>query len=66
VRSRLLLTVYGLILVGELMWSAMVPLVPAFARTLHLSTFETGVLVSGTGAAVLVVSVPAGILAYRV
>ena len=65
-RSRLLLTVYGLILVGELMWSAMVPLVPAFARTLHLSTFETGVLVSGTGAAVLVVSVPAGILADRI
>jgi MFS transporter, DHA1 family, inner membrane transport protein len=66
VRSRLLLTVYGLILVGELMWSAMVPLVPAFARELHLSTFATGVLVSGTGAAVLVVSVPAGILADRV
>ncbi len=64
--SRLLLTVYGLILVGELMWSAMVPLVPAFARTLHLSTFETGILVSGTAAAVLVVSVPSGILADRV
>lgn len=63
---RLLVTVYGLILVGELMWSAMVPLVPVFAHSLDLSTFEMGVLVSGTGAAVLVVSLPAGVLADRV
>lgn len=65
-RSRLLLTVYGLILVGELMWAAMIPLVPAFARELQLSPFATGLLVSGTGAAVLVVSVPAGMLADRI
>jgi DHA1 family inner membrane transport protein len=65
VRSRLLLTVYGLILVAELMWSAMVPIVPDFAHELDLSTFATGVLVSATGAAVLVVSLPAGVLADR-
>ena len=64
-RSRLLLTVYGLILVSELTWSAMVPIVPDYARQLHLSTFATGVLVSATGAAVLVVAVPAGLLADR-
>ncbi|MEO9175154.1 MAG: MFS transporter [Gaiellales bacterium] len=56
---------YGLILVGELSWSALVPLVPSFAEQLHLSQATAGLLAGSTGLAVLVVAIPAGMLADR-
>lgn len=62
---RGILLVYGLILVGEFSWSAVVPLVPTFAEQLHLSQFEAGLLAGSTGLAVLAVSIPAGVLADR-
>jgi predicted MFS family arabinose efflux permease len=62
---RGILLVYGLILVGEFSWSAVVPLVPTFADQLHLSQVEAGLLAGATGLAVLGISMPAGILADR-
>jgi predicted MFS family arabinose efflux permease len=57
--------VYALIMVGELSWSALVPLVPSFAEQLHLSQATAGLLAGSTGLAVLVVAIPAGVLADR-
>ena len=56
---------YALILVGEFSWSAVVPLVPTFAQQLHLSQSTAGLLAGSTGLAVLVVALPAGMLADR-
>jgi len=56
---------YALILIGEFSWSAVVPLVPTFADQLHLSQAAAGLLSGSTGLAVLLVSVPAGMLADR-
>ena len=60
-----ILLVYALILVGEFSWSAVVPLVPTFADQLHLSQSAAGLLAGATGLAVLIVSIPAGMLADR-
>jgi MFS family permease len=60
-----ILLMYGLILVGEFSWSAVVPLVPTFASQLHLSQSAAGLLAGATGLAVLAVSIPAGMLADR-
>jgi predicted MFS family arabinose efflux permease len=62
---RGILLVYGLILVGEFSWSAVVPLVPTFAEQLHLSQSGAGLLAGSTGLAVLAVSIPSGMLADR-
>jgi predicted MFS family arabinose efflux permease len=62
---RGILLVYGLILVGEFSWSAVVPLVPTFAEQLHLSQSAAGLLAGATGLAVLAISIPSGMLADR-
>jgi predicted MFS family arabinose efflux permease len=62
---RGILLVYGLILVGEFSWSAVVPLVPTFAEQLHLSQSAAGLLAGSTGLAVLAISIPSGMLADR-
>src|SRR3978361_1929939 len=56
---------YGLILVGEFSWSAVVPLVTTFADQLHLSQSTAGLLAAATGLPVLSISIPAGMLADR-
>ena len=45
---------------------AIVPLVPAYARTLSLSKVETGMVLAAAGVATLVMSFPIGVLADRV
>jgi MFS family permease len=60
-----ILLVYALIMIGEFSWAAVVPLVPTFADELHLSQSTAGLLAGATGLAVLVVSIPAGMLADR-
>jgi predicted MFS family arabinose efflux permease len=57
--------VYALILLGELSWAALVPLVPTFAEQLHLSQASAGLLAGATGLAVLVIAIPSGMLADR-
>jgi predicted MFS family arabinose efflux permease len=60
-----ILLVYAIVAVGELSWSALVPLVPTFKDDLHLSEASAGLLAGSTGVAVFAIAVPAGVLADR-
>ena len=53
------------VFVGEAMWSAIVPLVPAFAHRFALSPLQSGVLLASASVAILIVSIPAGMLGER-
>src|SRR5439155_1753297 len=50
---------------GELMWNAIVPLVPAFSQRFGFSKLEGGELLASTSVAILLVSIPAGMLSER-
>src|SRR5438105_12448986 len=56
---------YLAILAGEAMWNAIVPLLPAFSERFSLSKVEAGVLLASTSLAILVVSIPAGVMGER-
>jgi predicted MFS family arabinose efflux permease len=56
---------YAALFVGEVLWSAIVPLVPAFATRLSLSPLRAGVLLASASVAIVLVSVPAGWLGER-
>jgi predicted MFS family arabinose efflux permease len=62
-RAELIL--YVLLIVGEVAWAAFVPLGPVFERRFDLSATQTGALLSAASVAILVVSLPAGVLADR-
>lgn len=64
--QRSLLPFYAVALVSEIVWVAIVPLAPAYADRLDLSTVETGAVLAAAGFATLVVSLPVGVLADRV
>ena len=63
---RSLVAVYGLLIAGDVLWSALFPLGPAYRDELGLSATEVGILLAVFPVAVLVVSLPAGQLADRV
>jgi MFS family permease len=63
---RSLVAVYGLLIVGDVLWSALFPLGPVYRDELGLTATEVGVLLAAFPVAVLVVSLPAGQLADRV
>lgn len=62
-RSALLL--YLGIFVGEVVWTALVPLVPTYAQKFDLSKVESGVLLAAASVTILAVSIPATMLADR-
>jgi MFS family permease len=62
---RLALLIYAVLLLGEMLWSSLVPLVPTYATRYELSSTESGVLVAAASVTILVVSLPAGLLADR-
>jgi MFS transporter, ACS family, D-galactonate transporter len=62
---RLALLIYAVLLLGETLWSSLVPLVPTYAARLDLSSTESGVLVAAASVTILLVSLPAGVLADR-
>ncbi|MGZ4481811.1 MAG: MFS transporter, partial [Gaiellales bacterium] len=64
-RRPAVVLLYLVILAGETMWTAIVPLVPRFSDRFQLSAFEAGVLLASTSVAVLLVSIPAGIMGDR-
>ncbi len=64
-RRPVVLLLYTAVFVGEVMWSAIVPLVPAFAQRFSLSPLQSGVLLASASVAILVVSVPAGMIGER-
>jgi MFS family permease len=63
---RSLVAVYGLLIVGDVLWSALFPLGPAYRDELGLSATEVGVLLAAFPVAVLIVSLPAGQGADRI
>ena len=62
---RLLLLVSALVWVDTLLYSALTPLLPHFAHTLHLSKAGAGVLVAAYAAGALVGGLPGGAAAAR-
>jgi MFS family permease len=65
VRRPVVLLLYAAVFAGEVMWSAIVPLVPAYAHRFALSPVQSGLLLASASVAILVVSVPAGIVGGR-
>ncbi len=63
---RTVVSFYALILLTEIVWTAIVPLAPVYARTFDLSSFETGAVLAAAGVATLAVSLPVGLLSDRV
>jgi MFS family permease len=62
---RLRVVVYGLLFCGEVVWSAVFPLAPVYRDKYGLTATEVGVLLGAATIAILLVSVPAGLLADR-
>jgi DHA1 family multidrug resistance protein-like MFS transporter len=62
-RSALLL--YLGIFVGEVVWTALVPLVPTYSQRFDLSKLEGGTLLASASVTILAVSIPASVLADR-
>jgi len=62
---RLLLLVSALVWVDTMLYAALTPLLPHFARTLHLSKSGAGVLVGAYAAGCLVGGLPGGAAAAR-
>jgi predicted MFS family arabinose efflux permease len=58
----LLLTIFA----GEAMWNAMVPLVPEYSQRFDLSKLQAGILLGSGSVAILLVSIPAGLLGERI
>jgi MFS family permease len=65
VRRPLVVLLFLAIFAGELMWHAIVPLVPEFSQRFGLTKLQGGELLASTSAAILLVSVPAGMLSER-
>jgi MFS transporter, DHA1 family, solute carrier family 18 (vesicular amine transporter), member 1/2 len=64
-RRPVVLLLYTAVFAGEVMWSAIVPLVPAYAHRFSLSPLQAGVLLASASVAILLVSVPAGVAGGR-
>src|SRR5436305_12464214 len=62
---RPFLLYYVLVFLDEVALLAIVPLVPAYTRTYHLSDVKAGALLSAASLAIVVASVPAGRLSDR-
>jgi MFS family permease len=62
---RLILLLYGVIVVAELVLQSVLPLTPTFTARFELSTVEAGWLLAAASVAALVVSIPSGLLADR-
>ncbi len=63
---RLAVSVYSLLLVGEVLWSAVFPLGPYYHDRFALDATQTGAIAAAASLAILVVSIPAGLLTDRI
>ena len=64
-QRKVVLLLYATILVSEMSWSAVAPLLPTFADRFSLGASRTGVILSVASLAILAVSIPAGALTRR-
>ena len=65
-RRGVVLLLYIAILVSEMSWSAVAPLLPSFAERFSLSDSAAGLILSVASMAILLVSIPAGALVGRI
>lgn len=64
--NRITLPLYGLTFLSGVVWLALVPLTPSYARLLSLSKIEVGIVLASAGLTTLAMSFPIGVLADRV
>ena len=64
-RRPVVLLLFAAVFVGEAMWSAIIPLVPEYAHRFALSPLESGFLLASASVAILIVSIPAGMVGDR-
>ncbi len=62
---RLTLTIYAIVFFDALLMFAIVPLLPDYVHTLHLSKTQAGAVIGAYSAATLVMALPAGRVADR-
>ncbi|HEY0387964.1 MAG TPA: MFS transporter [Gaiellales bacterium] len=62
---RLTVTIYAIVFFDALLMFAIVPLLPDYVRTLHLSKTQAGAVIGAYSAATLVMALPAGRVADR-
>lgn len=65
-RLRVVILVYVTLLVGELSWSGVTPLIPSYIEQYDLTDFEGGLVLSVASLGILLASVPAGYVSRRV
>lgn len=64
-RRGVVVLLYIALLVGEMSWSAVAPLLPSFADRYALSDVRAGLILSVASMAILLVSIPAGAITRR-
>jgi MFS family permease len=62
---RLVVVMGAVVFVDTMFYAAIVPLLPGFAHSLHLSKFSAGVMTASYPAGTLIASLPGGVLAVR-
>jgi MFS family permease len=62
---RLRYSVYVILLMGDVVWSAAFPLGPYWHNTFGLDATETGIILASASVAILIASIPGGLLADR-
>ena len=65
-RRRVVVLLYVAILVSEMSWSAVAPLLPSFAKRFSLGGSRTGLILSVASLSILAVSIPASALTRRI
>jgi len=63
---RLTLTIYAIVFFDALLMFAIVPLLPDYVHTLHLTKTQAGAVIGAYSAATLVMALPAGRIADRI
>jgi MFS transporter, DHA1 family, solute carrier family 18 (vesicular amine transporter), member 1/2 len=56
---------YTVLFSGQVIWGALIPLLPAFSARFHLTSLQSGALLAASSVTTLAVSLPAGMLAHR-
>jgi predicted MFS family arabinose efflux permease len=65
-RRGVVVLLYIAILVGEMSWAAVAPLLPSYAEKFTLTDAQTGLILSIASLGILVVSIPAGAITRRI
>jgi DHA1 family inner membrane transport protein len=62
VHLRVIVLVYAALLVAEISWAGVTPLIPSYIEAYDLTDFEGGLVLSVASLGILVISIPAGLI----